>query len=174
VFTTLPAGAQIPVGATIGTRNGTALIVSSIGPGQQASGRFSKGIFKVTQPVGGTVTVLRLVSNYALCTTSAPVKARIATAARRKPKKPKKPKKLKKHRIYSSKIVNQVFGNAHGQFKTRGHYAVAADEGTGWRTIDRCDGTQVYVTQGTVAVTDFVHHRTVVVAAGHQYLAKAH
>ncbi len=178
-FKTLPAGKPIPVGATVSTRNGTALIQSAVGPGVQASGQFSKGIFKVTQPKGGTETVLTLVSNYALCQASTPVKARIATVERAKrstkpSKKPKKPKKPTKKRIFTAKIVNQVFGNAHGQFKTRGHYATAADEGTSWRTTDRCDGTQVTVTQGTVSVTDFVHHRTIVVTAGHHYLAKAH
>ena len=48
------------------------------------------------------------------------------------------------------KVVNQVFGTPHGQFTTRGHYATAADEGTGWRTSDRCDGTQIAVTAGKV------------------------
>ena len=56
----------------------------------------------------------------------------------------------KRGKHYSSKVVNQVFGKAHGQFKTRGHYATAADEGTGWRTSDRCDGTQIAVTAGKV------------------------
>ena len=82
-------------------------------------------------------------------------------------------KKKKKHRHhYSSKVINQVFGKAHGQFKTRGHYATAADEGTGWRTSDRCDGTQIAVTAGKVTLTDFVHHRTIVLTAGHHYLAR--
>ena len=74
----------------------------------------------------------------------------------------------------SHKVVNQVFGNAHGQFKTRGHYATAADQGTSWRTTDRCDGTLITVTVGKVRVTDRVRHRTVVVTAGHHYLAPRH
>jgi hypothetical protein len=70
--------------------------------------------------------------------------------------------------------VNEVFGNAHGQFSTRGHYATAADQGTGWRTADRCDGTLISVSAGKVTVTDFVHHRTLVLTAGHHYLARTH
>jgi hypothetical protein len=73
--------------------------------------------------------------------------------------------------VKSKKVVNQVFGNAHGQFSTRGHYATAADEGTKWRTADRCDGTLIAVTLGRVRVTDRIRHRTFFVTAGHHYLA---
>ncbi len=92
--------------------------------------------------------------------------ARIAAAGAKKSKKPKRTKKKVSH-----KTVNDVFGNAHGQFSTRGHYATAADQGTRWRTADRCDGTLISVSAGKVTVTDFVHHRTRVVTAGHYYFA---
>ena len=175
-FKTLSAGATIPVGSMVGTRNGTVLLVSKTGPGEQASGQFSKGIFKVTQPKGGAETVLTLVSNYSVCPhTASTVKARIinATVAAAKPNKPKKPKKAAKPKKKSTKVVNEVFGDAHGQFKTRGHYATAADEGTKWQTIDRCDGTQIAVTVGKVTVTDFTHHRRLTLTAGHRYLSPA-
>ena len=128
---------------------------SATGPGAQvASGRFSGGIFVVTQPSGGTVTVLVLSSRLRqVCRGEAP------RAMRRQP--PAK-KKKKKKRAASHKVVNQVFGNAHGQFTTRGHYATAADQGTGWRTADRCDGTLIAVSAGQVTVTDRVRHRTFV------------
>jgi hypothetical protein len=38
---------------------------------------------------------------------------------------------------------------------------------------DRCDGTLTVVQRDTVAVNDFVRHITVLVHAGHSYLAKA-
>ena len=69
------------------------------------------------------------------------------------------------------KVVNQVFGNAHGQFTTKGQYATAADQGTAWRGTDRCDGTQIGGGRGKVTVTDFVHHRTFVLTGGHRHLA---
>jgi virginiamycin B lyase len=176
-FKPLPAGATVPVGATVGTRTGKVLLVSQTGPGQQASGQFSKGVFKVTQPKGGSETVLTLVSNYGVCPRTTTVKARIAMVpaqkATKKPKKKTKPKKSKKPKKHSTKVVNEVFGNAHGEFKTHGHYATAADQGTGWQTIDRCDGTQIAVTAGTVTVTDFTHHHTLTLTAGHHYLSKA-
>lgn len=161
-FTVLPAGALIPDGATLDARHGTVLLVSAIGNGEVASGRFSSGIFTVTQPAGGGTTVLGLVSNFAACRPRASVKRAVLdlVAAAKRPRKA------------SHKVVNQVFGNAHGQFTTRGHYATAADEGTGWRTADRCDGTLLTVSAGKVTITDFVHHRTFVLKAGHSYLAK--
>jgi hypothetical protein len=39
--------------------------------------------------------------------------------------------------------------------------------------VDRCDGTLTRVTEGAVAVRDKVRHRTVLVRAGHSYLAKS-
>jgi hypothetical protein len=39
--------------------------------------------------------------------------------------------------------------------------------------VDRCGGTLTKVTNGSVAVRDLVRHRTVVVRAGHSYVAKS-
>jgi streptogramin lyase len=167
-FKRLHAGELIPLGSTIDARHGTVLIQSAIaGPsGEYASGLFSDGIFTVTQPAGGTVIVLVLNSSFKSCPKATPTKGPLASAAAlaTSKKKTKKP--------VSHKVVNQVFGNAHGQFKTRGSYATAADQGTAWRTSDRCDGTQISVSAGMVTVTDRVHHRTFVLTAGHRYLAR--
>jgi hypothetical protein len=40
-------------------------------------------------------------------------------------------------------------------------------------TEDRCDGTLTRVLTGAVRVRDLRRHRTVVVRAGHRYLARA-
>jgi hypothetical protein len=160
----LVQGELVPLGATIDARHGGVLIESSTGRGEQASGRFSGGVFKVTQPRHGTVTVLVLQSNFALCPSSRPSAAPLAAAASAKKKPQKKTKKK------SKKVVNQVFGNAHGQFATQGQYATAADQGTAWRVSDRCDGTLIAVITGKVTVTDRVHHRTFVLKGGHSYL----
>jgi hypothetical protein len=45
--------------------------------------------------------------------------------------------------------------------------------GTLWLTVDTCDGTQVIVKRGVVAVFDVVAQRTVLVSAGHSYFAHA-
>ena len=168
-FTRLRAGELIPLGSTVDARHGTLLIQSAVEPGtgHVASGLFSGGIFVLTQPAGTTTTVLVLSSSFASCSGSTvKATARIAAAGAKKSKKPKRTKKKVSHQT-----VNDVFGNAHGQFSTRGHYATAADQGTRWRTADRCDGTLISVSAGKVTVTDFVHHRTRVVTAGHYYFA---
>ena len=163
-FVRLRSGELLPLGATIDARHGTVLIQSATAPGaaEGASGLFSGGVFVVTQRPGSTVTVLDLTSSFASCP-GARVMARLASVEAQK--------KQKKRAPASKKVVNQVFGNAHGHFSTRGHYATAADQGTRWSTADRCDGTLIAVTLGQVTVTDHLRHRTFVVRAGHHYLA---
>ncbi|HUA75553.1 MAG TPA: hypothetical protein VL988_12415 [Solirubrobacteraceae bacterium] len=60
----------------------------------------------------------------------------------------------------------------HGHFSTRGQNSVATVRGTYWETVDRCDGTLTLVRHGLVSVRDLRRHRTVLVAAGHRYLAR--
>ena len=61
-----------------------------------------------------------------------------------------------------------------GSFRTHGRHSQATVRGTRWLTVDRCDGTLTRVTSGAVSVRDFRRHRTVLVRAGHSYLARAH
>ncbi|HUB75813.1 MAG TPA: hypothetical protein VL977_02090, partial [Solirubrobacteraceae bacterium] len=156
-FVRLVSGELIPVGSTVNARHGHVLIESAVAaqPQQVASGIFYGGIFRVAQPAGPT-TLLRLASDLARCPRSRRRHAQLAAA--RKPRR-------------SHKVVNEVFGDAHGQYTTRGHYAAAADEGTSWLTADRCDGTYVAVSAGQVDVTDLVRHVTFPLAAGRHYLA---
>jgi hypothetical protein len=73
----------------------------------------------------------------------------------------------------STKVLQTLHASAHGRFRTRGRYAAATVRGTAWTMSDRCNGTLVTVQRHTVAVSDFVRHITVLVHAGHQYLARA-
>jgi len=150
-------GAPIPVGSTVDARHGHVVIESATAPGTQqvASGQFSGGIFAVEQPTGAATTVLRLNADLASCNPRGR-HARIASTGKAR---------------RSHKVVDQVFGDAHGNYTTRGHYAAAADEGTSWRIADRCDGTFVAVAVGLVTVTDLLRHRTFVLPAGRHYLA---
>ena len=45
--------------------------------------------------------------------------------------------------------------------------------GTIWTVADRCDGTLTHDVTDSVAVTDFVHHKTIILHAGQSYLALA-
>ena len=61
---------------------------------------------------------------------------------------------------------------SHGKFRTRASNSVITVRGTTWYVADRCDGTLTRVTSGSVAVRDLRRQRTVVVRAGHSYLAR--
>src|SRR5262249_32114709 len=60
----------------------------------------------------------------------------------------------------------------YGRFRTRGSNAVITVRGTMWYVADRCDGTLTRVTKGSVSVRDLHRHKTVIVRAGHRYLAR--
>ena len=66
-----------------------------------------------------------------------------------------------------------MHSSAHGKFRTKGKYAAATVRGTIWTIADRCDGTLTHAIKDTVTVSDFVRHKTIILHAGHSYLALA-
>ena len=64
-------------------------------------------------------------------------------------------------------------GERQGQVQHRGRYSAATVRGTKWTIADRCDGTLTHDITDSVAVTDFVRHKTIILHAGQSYLAKA-
>jgi hypothetical protein len=60
----------------------------------------------------------------------------------------------------------------HGRYSTRGRNSVATVRGTVWETVDSCAGTRTVVKRGVVSVRDLHRRRSVLVRAGHSYLAK--
>jgi hypothetical protein len=151
----LQAGALVPVGSTIDTTHGTVALQSAVdGAGRTQTGRFWGGRFVVGQPKGGNGMVeLRLTGgSFAGCPRATAAGARAARS--RKPPR----------RLWGS--------DQGGRFRTRGRGSVATVRGTRWLTEDRCEGTLTRVAQGAVAVRDLRAERTVVVRAGHAYLAR--
>ena len=70
--------------------------------------------------------------------------------------------------------VRRLWGrDSGGKYRSHGRHSHATVRGTRWLTEDRCDGTFTRVTHGTVLVRDYKRHRSVLVRAGHSYLAKA-
>ena len=59
------------------------------------------------------------------------------------------------------------------QVQTQGKYSAATVRGTKWTVADRCDGTLTHDITDSVAVTDFVRHKTLILHAGQSYLAAA-
>jgi hypothetical protein len=73
----------------------------------------------------------------------------------------------------SKKPVRGLWGTAKGNFRTSARFSSATVRGTIWLVQDRCDGSLTQVVQGTVAVSDTVRNKTVLVSAGNSYLAKS-
>ena len=127
------------------------------------SGTFGGAIFKVTQARAGaskglvTLTLVEGAFNgapsYALCTKH---KAGDASAA-----------------AVSSKVLQLLHASAHGKFRTE--RALQRRDRTRHDLDGRrpCDGTLTHDITDSVAVNDFVRHKTIILHAGQSYLAKA-
>jgi hypothetical protein len=152
-YTELQNGAALPVGTVVDATEGTFTLTSALdSSGHTQKATFWGGRFTVRQPAGGKGTVeLKLVGTPAGCTKG------VAKAAAKK----KKPKAI---RLWGQ--------DNHGKFRTRGRFSAATVRGTKWLTTETCAGTRTTVAKGAVSVFDRVRHRTVLVRAGHSYLAR--
>jgi len=171
VFIRLPSGAfvrltgaeKIPSGAEIDALHGSLQITTATAKkGKTQKGVFGGAVFKLTQARAGAnkgLATLSLVEgafkgapSYALCTKHKAGDPSATTA--------------------SVKTLQLLHASAHGKFRTKGRYSAATVLGTIWTTADRCDGTLVHDITDSVSVTDFVHHKTIIIHAGQSYLAK--
>ena len=154
----LSASAAVPVGSLIDASRGTLRLTTAIDRrGHTQSALLWGGAFVLHQGAArGGMTTLTLAGAL-----SCPVSGhrardlRVASATKRKPPR----RSLWAH-------------DNHGNYTTRGYNSVATVRGTIWETVDTCSGTLTRVKKGTVVVRDLRAHRSVVVRAGHSYLAK--
>jgi hypothetical protein len=148
-FVTLTDPKQVPLGTIIDTTHGRVTLTSAADTGGDTQHAwFYRGIFKVGQTKGSKpVTSLALAGPKPSCGAR-------ASAAKKKPK------------------TRRLWGDGSGSFRTQGQFSSATVRGTRWVVIDECRGTLTIVTKGVVAVRDFRRHKTVLVRAGHRYLAR--
>jgi hypothetical protein len=120
----------VPMGSTIDATSGTVKVVTTKGGGKTQFGTFSKGAFTMTQTKGSRpLTDLKLAGgDFSAC--GAFAAGRGVHAARR--------------------TVRQLFGHAHGRFRSRGRNSSATVRGTKWDTVDTCAGTRTVDRQGSV------------------------
>jgi hypothetical protein len=162
-FVPLSQAENIPMGSTINATTGTVQITVALPNGSTETGEFYDGEFVVTQNSSGRVFETLSGGSFAGC----PVAG-----------KANKHKKGVVELAAASKkgttVVRQLWGNAHGDFTTKGRYGSAAVSGTIWLTQDRCDGTYFKVTKDTIVVTANAqptkHH---LIKQGRSYLAPA-
>ncbi|MEA2132555.1 MAG: virginiamycin lyase [Solirubrobacteraceae bacterium] len=161
-YVPLGAGGNIRVGSFVDTRNGKVSLQSARDAhGRTQQGTFWGAIFQVRQrrhdSRGVTDLVLRG-GRFAGCparrgSASASALAREAGGRRR--------------------AVRRLWGkDRHARFRTHGRDSVATVRGTEWVTTDRCDGTLTKVRAGKVLVRDLHRKRSVLLTAGHAYLAR--
>jgi hypothetical protein len=157
----LPADAELPVGAAVDARQGHVDLTSQGCRGGTQTGSFGGGIFSVRQPRAGCgrVDVYLRGGNFRRCRTVGvdrrPRHGTIASAS-------------------GARRVRRLWGRDRGgKFRSHGRHSHATVRGTRWTTVDRCDGTLTRVTEGAVAVRDYTRRRTVLVRAGHSYVAKS-
>ena len=149
----LTDAASIPVGSILDARKGTVTLSSALPGDDSQTGTFHGGLFEVRQPAGARgMTELVLRGALPTCTGGG---ARAAAASARRPSR----------RLWGR--------DDHGRFRTRGSNSVATVRGTAWYVEDRCDGTLTRVRKGSVSVRDLRRQRTVIVDAGHSYLARS-
>jgi DNA-binding beta-propeller fold protein YncE len=168
-FVPLTQARQVPVGSQIDARRGTlAIVLGTSHTGRTQQARLAGPVFSVGQSRSGPEKGLATFTlrenafagapSYSSCSSSTamvgPVAARVA--------------KL------SPKVLQTLKASDNGgKFQTKGRYSSATVRGTIWETQDRCDGTLTVVKRGAVSVHDFGRRRTIIVHAGHSYLAKA-
>jgi hypothetical protein len=148
-FIPLSHESQIPVGAILDATNGRVRVVTAVPGAKTQSADFFQGAFVVTQAKSGLADLTLFGGNFAACGKA----ARAAAGAK-------------------NATVRNLWGTGAGKFRTKGRYATAAIRGTTWLTSDRCDGTLVKVTKGSVTVRDLVAKKSVVLTKGQSYLAK--
>jgi hypothetical protein len=153
---------NLPSGTTIDARRGSLeLTAASTKAHQHLTGVFGGAIFKVTQSRANQgLTTLSLVEG---AFKGAPTYASCRAGRATDPAG---------HAALSSRVLQSLRSRASGRFRTRGRYAAGTVRGTAWTTTDRCDGTLIAVQLHSVLVTDLVKHITVLVRAGHHYLAR--
>lgn len=154
-FVDLASPTELPVGTVVDASKGRITLVSALdAAGRTQKGRFWGGQFKITQnrKQRGMTTLKLQGGGFSACRPT----GKLASAARKK----KRPRRS----LWAS--------DNGGRFRTHGHNSVATARGTKWLTRDTCAGTLTRVFKDSVAVRDLRAKRTVIVRAGHKYLAR--
>jgi streptogramin lyase len=158
-FVPLSASSEIQVGDVIDAQAGVISITTRLKTKRHNSlyqtAKVWDGIFRLEQSRHRSLTTFKLVGTSSC---PAPRTAHLLGHSRTASKKPPK-------RILWAR-------DNGGQYTTRGQNSVATVRGTVWETIESCAGTTTYVKRGVVAVRNVHTGHTVLVHAGHRYLAR--
>jgi len=151
-FVALSSQKTLPVGTVIDATHGVVRLLTALRSGKAQTVTVWGGIFQIAQSKGGSGLTRILLKG------AAPSCGRHKGAHAAKKSAPKSRKLWAK--------------DSHGQYSTYGANSVATVLGTEWETVDTCAGTLTRVVDGKVKVLNVHTHKTVLVSAGHSYLAR--
>ena len=154
-FVPLTEARTVPVRSILDTTRGTVKLTAARNKaGKTQSGQFTAGVFQVLQSrkksAKGLTELALKGSSFKGCGA-----ARAQSSG------------------LSHRTIRRLSGSANGRYRTRGRHSAATVRGTKWTVADRCDGTLTTVKRGKVEVRDFRLRKTIILAAGKRYLAKA-
>jgi hypothetical protein len=164
VFEPLTQGLQIPIGSVIDARHGTVkLITAGATKHSTQTATITGGVFKLTQtrtgPNKGLVTLTLIYGAFP----GAPSTA-VCTPHHGKAQDAR----------LSNFILQTLHASARGRWRTSGRFGAATVRGTVWSITDKCNGTLFHAIVHSILIQDFVRHITLVLPAGHSYLARRH
>jgi len=149
----LTGPATLPLGTVMDTTHGVVKLITAL-PAHSRTQAVTVwgGVFKITQaPRGNGLTHIVL-------------KTPLACGRQRSAHASGRSSAVRRRTLWSK--------DNHGLYSTYGSNTVATVRGTEWETIDSCAGTLTRVVHGQVSVRDLHRHRTILVRAGHSYLAR--
>jgi streptogramin lyase len=153
-FVRLSGARTLPIGTVIDATHGTVRLITAIDRrGRTQSVTIWGGVFALRQSEAEDGNT-RIVLKGALPSCHRGRGARASSAR----------SKVKSRKLWAA--------DNHGKYSTYGANSVATVLGTRWETIDSCAGTLTRVASGQVRVRDLHRHKTVLVSAGHGYLAR--
>jgi hypothetical protein len=154
-FAALSGATGVPIGSVIDATRGVLRLTTAINSaGATQSATIWGGVFQVMQTSAGHgMTNLILTGAPLKC--SPRLKAHASSARSSRPK--------------SRSIWAE---DRHGRYSTHGANSVATVLGTRWETVDTCAGTLTRVVRGRVRVRSLHGRSSVIVAAGHSFLAR--
>jgi phosphodiesterase/alkaline phosphatase D-like protein len=154
-FVALSGARQIPYGTVVEATHGEVGVAAATPAGGIWIGRFFDGKFVLTQGGDGNVLATLAGGNFSVCS----------------------PRRRAGHvtrRVARGHLVRRLWAETGGNFSTKARYAEGIVHGAQWLTEDLCEGTLILATREHVEVTDLVHGRRAVVAAGRVDIVKPH
>jgi hypothetical protein len=155
----LTASQNIPLGAVVDATHGVVKVTSALDTtGTSQSATVWGGRFVMTQTPGSGLTTFKILGAPACGVNQVGAQAAHRGSASRA--------------VRTHAPVHLWSKDDHGRYSTRGRNSVATVRGTEWETIENCSGTRTIVRRGLVSVRDLHRHLSVLVHAGHSYLAR--